>query len=104
MKILENKSLLKVSQLLFHEILSQYFNGTEIIFDKITNYNTDDYFLKLICTYSNSLYLEQILLEVFESKFNAHFMTETNEINTTIIPTKYHNFYSNNLFRLNTRT
>ena len=83
-KIMENKSLLKVSQLLFHEIISQYFNGTEIILDKITNYNTDDYFLKLISSHSNSLYLEQILLEVFESKFNAHFMSYTNEINNTI--------------------
>ena len=85
MKILEkNKSLLKVSHLLFHEILSQYFDGTEIILDKITNYNTNDYFLKLISKQSGSIYIEQILLEVFESKFNAHFMSYTNEINNTI--------------------
>ena len=84
MKILENKSLLIVSQLLFHEILSRYFKGTELIFEKITDYNTNDYFLKLISSHSNSLYLEQILLEVFESKFNAHFMSVTNEINNTI--------------------
>ena len=32
--------------------------------------------------------MEQILLEVFESKFNAHFMSYTNEINNTI---KYEN-------------
>ena len=42
-KLIDNKNLLKVSQYLFHEILSQYFDGTELIFDKITNYNTDDY-------------------------------------------------------------
>ena len=83
-KLMDNKNLLKVSQYLFHEILSQYFDGTELIFDKITNYNTDDYFLKLISNQSNSLYFEQILLEVFESKFNAHFMSYTNEINNTI--------------------
>ena len=83
-KMMDNKNLLKVSQLLFHEILSQYFDGTELMFDKITNYNTDDYFLKLISNQSNSLYFEQILLEVFESKFNAHFMSYTNEINNTI--------------------
>ena len=77
-KLMDNKNLLKVSQYLFHEILSQYFDGTELIFDKITNYNTDDYFLKLISNQSNSLYFEQILLEVFESKFNAHFMSYTN--------------------------
>ena len=35
----ENESLLKNSQLLLHEILSQYFNGTEIDLDTI------DYFL-----------------------------------------------------------
>ena len=84
MKIMENKYLLKVSQLLFHELFSQYFDGTELIFDKITNYNTDDCFLKLISANSNSIYLEQILIEVFESKFNAHFMSYTNEINNTI--------------------
>ena len=88
MKILnENKSLLKVSQLIFHEILSKYFNGTEIILDKIKDYNTEDYFLKLITTFlasDNYLYLEQILLEVFESKFNSHFMSYLNQINYTI--------------------
>ena len=84
----ENKSLLKVSQLLFHEILSSnYFKGTEIIFDKIKDYKTEDHFLKLISSYQTSdnyLYLEQILLEVFESKFNAHFTSYLNEINNTI--------------------
>ena len=87
MRILEDKALLnllKVSQLLFHEILSKYFQGTELNFDIIKNYNTDDYFLKLISKYSNSIYIEQILLEVFESIFNAHFMSYTNEINNTI--------------------
>ena len=85
LSILKNyQTLLKTSQLLFHEILSQYFNGTEIDLDKISNYNTDDYFLKLISFYSNDDYIEQILLEVFESKFNSHFMSYTNEINRTI--------------------
>ena len=87
MKIMDD-NLLKVSQLLFHEILSQYFDGSEINFDKITNYNTDDYFLKLIASLSTinktNKIIEQILLEVFESKFNAHFMSLTNEINNTI--------------------
>ena len=77
-------SVCKFSQLLFHEILSQYFDGTELIFDKITNYDTDDYFLKLISTKFGNQYIEQILLEVFESKFNAHFMSYTNEINNTV--------------------
>ena len=87
MKIMDD-NLLKVSQLLFREILSQYFDGSEINFDKITNYNTEDYFLKLIASLSTinktNKIIEQILLEVFESKFNAHFMSLTNEINNTI--------------------
>ena len=40
--------------------------------------------MKLIGSFSNNEYIEQILLEVFESKFNAHFMSYTNEINKTI--------------------
>ena len=80
----ENEQLMKTSQLLFHEILSQYFNGTEINIDKISDYNTNDHFLKLIGSFSNNEFIEQILLEVFESKFNAHFMSYTNEINKTI--------------------
>ena len=80
----ENEQLMKSSQLLFHEILSQYFDGTEINIDKISDYNTNDHFLKLIGSFSNNEYIEQILLEVFESKFNAHFMSYTNEINKTI--------------------
>ena len=75
---------MKTSQLLFHEILSQYFDGTEITLDKISDYSTNDHFLKLIGSFSNNEYIEQILLEVFESKFNAHFMSYTNEINKTI--------------------
>ena len=84
----DNEPLMKTSQLLFHEILSQYFNGTEIDLDRISNYNTNDHFLILISSFSNNEYLEQILLEVFESKFNSHFMSYTNEINVTI---KYEN-------------
>ena len=84
----ENESLLKNSQLLLHEILSQYFNGTEIDLDKISDYKTKDHFLILISSFHNSVFMEQILLEVFESKFNAHFMSYTNEINNTI---KYEN-------------
>ena len=80
----ENEQLMKSSQLLFHEILSQYFDGTEINIDKISDYNTKDHFLKIIGSFSNNEYIEQILLEVFESKFNAHFMSYTNEINKTI--------------------
>ena len=79
-----NESLLKTSQLLFHEILSKYFNGTEINIFRISYYNTSDHFLILIGSFSNNEYIEQILLEVFESKFNAHFMSYTNEINKTI--------------------
>ena len=80
--------LMKTSQLLLHEILSQYFEGTEINLDKISDYNTTDHFLVLISSFSNNEYIEQILLEVLESKFNAHFMSYTNEINNTI---KYEN-------------
>ena len=80
----ENEHLMKISQLLFHEIISQYFEGTKLNLDKISNYNTNDHFLILISTFSENKYIEQILLEVFESKFNAHFMSYTNEINNTI--------------------
>ena len=75
---------MKTSQLLFHEIISQYFDGTEIDLDKISDYNTTDHFLILISSFSNNEYIEQILLEVLESKFNAHFMSYTNEINNII--------------------
>ena len=89
LKILkENEILMKTSQLLFHEIISQYFEGTEIDLDKISDYNTKDHFLILINSFSNNEFIEQILLEVLESKFNAHFMSYTNEINNTI---KYEN-------------
>ena len=80
----ENEHLMKTSQLLFHEIISHYFDGTKLNLDKISNYNTNDNFLNLISTLSENEYMEQILLEVFESKFNAHFMSYTNEINNTI--------------------
>ena len=80
----ENEILMKTSQLLFHEIISQYFDGTEIDLDKISDYNTTDHFLILISSFSNNEYIEQILLEVLESKFNAHCMSYTNEINNII--------------------
>ena len=38
----------------------------------------------LIGSFSNNEQIEQILLEVFESKFNSHYISYTNEINKTI--------------------
>ena len=61
-----------------------YFDKPLRNLEKISDYNTTDHFLVLISSFSNNEYIEQILLEVLESKFNAHFMSYTNEINNTI--------------------
>ena len=70
--------LIKYSHIIFHEILSKYVSGKNIFINKIINFQGDS-FLKIIkenielMDITTRQYFEEIILEVFETKFNAYF-------------------------------
>ena len=77
--LIDKFKLIKYSHIIFHEILSKYVSGKNIFIDEITNYENDS-FLKImkenlfLIDSKTQQYLEEIILEVFETKFNAYFM------------------------------